>query len=231
MSQALLYGLIVSTPLVLGPLIGSRVKLPKHLVAVILAFAAGTFISALAFDLFSEAFNQGGLVLASIGFLTGAAGYILFNVVVARRKRSAAETGGLLLFAGAAIDGIPENIALGTTLATGEPSLALLMAIVISNFPEGLVSSEELREGGKSTMFTLGLWFITALLLVFFVPLGQLLGSLGGGYLPLIQSFAAGAVLGLIADGMLPQAYKQGGPWVAFSTAAGFLLAFMLTKL
>ncbi len=231
MSHALLYGLIVSSPLVLGPVLGAWIKLPKRVIAAVLAFAAGTFISALAFDLFAKAFSKGGVELASVGLLAGAAGYILFNVAVARRRRSAAETGGLVLFAGATIDGIPENIALGTTLAVGEPSLALLMAIIISNFPEGFVSAEELRQGGKSQGFILALWLVTAGLLVFFVPLGQILGSLGGNYLPLIQSFAAGAVLGLVTDGMLPQAYDEGGPWVAFSATVGFLLSFMLTEL
>lgn len=231
MSQALLYGLIVSSPLIIGPLLATRLKLSRHVTAVILAFAAGTFISALAYDLFAKAFLTGGALLTSVSLLVGAASYILLNVAMARRKRSAAESGGLMLFAGAALDGIPENIALGTTLATGIGSLPLLLAIVISNFPEGFVSGEELKRGGKSNKFILVLWIITALLLVAFVPIGQALGDLGGNVLPIIQSFAAGAVIGLVADSMLPQAYKEGGPWVAFATAAGFLLAFMVNEL
>lgn len=231
MSKAWLYGLLAVVPLVVGPLVGTRLKLKKHTIAVILAFAAGTFISALAFDLFHEAFTKGGAVVASIGLLAGTATYIVLNKFIARRVRQRGSRGGLLLLGGAGLDGIPENVALGTTLALGTGSLSLLVAIIVSNFPEGLVSAEELRQGGRTNRLILLLWVAVAVFLIPFVPVGAALTEVSPLVLAAIQSFAAGAVLGLIADSMLPQAYDEGGPWVPFATAAGFLLSFMLNEL
>lgn len=230
MSQVWLYGLLSVSPLILGSLLGTRFKLSRRLQAVILAFAAGTFISALAFDLFAESFGNSGVLVTSVGFLAGAAVYITLNQIVGRRAKRASR-GGLLLALGAGLDGVPENVALGTTLALGTGSPALLAAIMVSNLPEALVSTEELRQGGRSIRFILSLWLLVAIILVPFVFIGSLLTDVNSPLLAFIQSFAAGAVLGLVADNMLPEAYEEGGPWVAFVTAAGFLMAFMLDKL
>lgn len=230
MSKGLLYALLSVSPLVLGPLLGLWLKLSKRKIAVLLAFAAGTFIAALAFDLFAESFSHGGALVASAGLLVGAAVYISLNQILSWRAGRASR-GGLLLAAGAGLDGVPESVALGTTLALGAGSLPLLAAIMISNFPEGLASAGELRRAGRSYKFVMLLWVGMAVVLAPFVLLGAMLSGTSPLVLASIQSFAAGAVLGLIADTMLPQAYDEGGPWVAFATAAGFLLSFMLGKL
>lgn len=230
MQQAWLYGLATAAPLALGSILAARLKLPRPVIAVIMAFAAGTFISALAFDLFAEAFRQGGVAATSAGFMVGATGYILLNKLVAAKVSKRGQRGGALLLAGAGIDGIPENVALGTTLAAGAGSAPLLLAIAVSNFPEAFVSAEELRSGGESNRRVVLTWLAVAAGLVAFVPLGATIGDSSETALAVIQSFAAGAVLGLVADSMLPQAYEEGGRWVAMATAAGFLLSFMLNE-
>lgn len=230
MHQAFLYGIAAVAPLVLGPLLGTRIRLGKPVTAVILAFAAGTFISALSFGLISDAFAEGGGLVAAAGMLAGATGYILFNQFVSSRTRQRGRRGGTLLLAGAAIDGIPENVALGTTLAIGAGSAPLLLAIMVSNLPESLVSAEELRRGGESRARVFLTWLAVAFGLVWFVPLGLQLGEANPAVLAGIQSFAAGAVLGLVVDNMLPQAYEEGGRWVAVAATLGFLASFLLEQ-
>lgn len=230
MEKAILLGIAAVAPLVIAPLIGTRVRLHKRTTAAILAFAAGTFIAALTFDLFGTAFEYGGAAAASVGMLLGAAGYILLNQLVFREVRQRGRRGGTLLLAGAAIDGVPENVALGTTLALGTASAPLLLAIMISNFPEALVGSEDLRQGKESGKRIFLTWLAVAAGLVWFVPLGAALGDMNPAALAAIQSFAAGAVLGLVVDNMLPQAYEDGGRWVAFATTLGFLVSFLLEQ-
>src|SRR5687768_1831130 len=127
MEKALLFGLTASSALVAGSLIGARWKVPKRVLATLLAFAGGALIAALSYELFGESFDKGGAVRAGIGLLAGAAVFIIFDTYALKRFRSIAT--GLALVAAVTLDGIPENLALGTTLAGEGGSLALLVAI------------------------------------------------------------------------------------------------------
>ncbi len=139
---------------------------------------------------------------------------------------------GLALLAAVTLDGVPENIALGVSLGEGTGGLALLAAIFVSNFPEALVGSASMRAQGRSRTFILGVWAVCALLLTVAVVVGA--GPLSVAQpetLSLPLAFAAGAVLASLADTLMPEAYEQGGPTVALSTAAGFVLSFVLATL
>ena len=121
---------------------------------------------------------------------------------------------------------------LGVALGEGSGGVALLAAIFVANFPEALVGAASMRAQGGSQGFVLGTWTVCALLLVFAVVLGA--GPLSRAThetLSLPLAFAAGAVLAALADTLMPEAYEQGGPTVALSTAAGFLLSFVLSVL
>ena len=133
---------------------------------------------------------------------------------------------GFALLAAVTLDGIPENVALGVTLAeTG--SVALLAAIFFSNLAESLGGAAEMRQGGDPPTRPIVLWIAVAVLLAFAVVVGRMLGGMGGanGFL---LAFAGGAVLASLADTLMPEAYREGGPFVAFATVAGFLLSFLL---
>jgi ZIP family zinc transporter len=124
---------------------------------------------------------------------------------------------------------VPENLALGTTLAAGKGSVALLAAIFVSNFPEALVGARTMRQNGWSTRLAVGTWTAVAALLAATTIAGaSLLGGLEGAALGFVLAFAGGAVLASLADTVFPKAFTDGGPYVALATAAGFLVAFEL---
>jgi ZIP family zinc transporter len=137
---------------------------------------------------------------------------------------------GLALLAAVTLDGVPENVALGVSLGEGTGGLALLAAIFVSNLPEALVGASSMRSQGKSAGAILGLWTACAALLVIAVVVGA--GPLSGTdpeAISLPLAFAAGAVIASLADTLMPEAFEHGGPAVALSTAAGFVLSFILS--
>jgi zinc transporter, ZIP family len=256
--ESLIFGVIASSALVLGALAGARIKLPKVVLAGMLAFAAGALITALSFELFEDAYEHGGIWRAAFGLVVGA---VVFTVLSAwldrlaqgrheethgsekldldapaedRPASSASTTGaaGLALLAAVTLDGVPENVALGVSLEEGTGGLALLAAIFVSNFPEALVGSASMRAQGRSQRFVLGTWLICAALLTLAVVVGAgPLSTASKETISLPLAFAAGAVLASLADTLMPEAYEKGGPLVALSTTAGFVLSFVLATL
>ncbi|WP_167139011.1 zinc permease [Diaminobutyricimonas sp. TR449] len=145
-------------------------------------------------------------------------------------KTSTRGAAGLALLAAVTLDGVPENIALGVSLGEGTGGLALLAAIFVSNLPEALVGAASMRSQGRSTLWILGLWGACAALLVAAVVIGAgPLSTSDPETISLPLAFAAGAVIASLADTLMPEAFEHGGPAVAISTAAGFVLAYVLS--
>jgi len=155
------------------------------------------------------------------------------DAAAAERAPSAATVrgaAGLALLAAVTLDGVPENLALGISLTEGTGGIALLAAIFVSNLPEALVGSASMREQGRSAWQIMGLWTVCAVLLTVAVVVGA--GPLSNSDPELVSlplAFAAGAVIASLADTLMPEAYEHGGPAVALSTAAGFVLSFVLS--
>ncbi|GAA4964351.1 ZIP family metal transporter [Actinoplanes utahensis] len=256
--DALIFGLIASSALVIGALVGARFQLPKAVLAGMLAFAAGALITALAFELFEDAYEHGGIWRAALGLIAGAVVFTVLSSWLDRwaqagrpdaqgsdkldvdaaaqdRAPSTASTSGaagLALLAAVTLDGVPENVALGVSLGEGSGGLALLAAIFVSNFPEALVGSASMREQGRSQTFILGTWLTCAALLTLAVVVGAgPLSTASPEVISLPLAFAGGAVLASLADTLMPEAYEKGGPLVALSTTAGFVLSFVLATL
>lgn len=230
MLTALLVGLAASSALLIGALVGAFFEPPGRTVAVALAFAAGALITSLAFDLFEEAFTSGGPWSAGGGLLAGAATFIAADRLLERNISGAS---GLALLAGVTLDGVPENLALGVGLIGGSLSgiLSLLVAIFASNLPEALGGARDMRSGGRSKRFVIGVWAATGALLAGAVVIGNVAFSgVGEGTLAVVQAFAGGAVLASLVDTLMPEAYEEGGSLVAFATTAGFLLTFLLSQ-
>ena len=147
---------------------------------------------------------------------------------------AAASGVGLALLAASILDGVPENLALGVSLADQESaggSLALLAGIFAANFPEALVGAVAMRSQGRSVRSTSGLWLATALLLVPAVVIGRVaLAGADPSTLAFPLAFAGGAVLAALADTLMPEAFERGRPFNAFATCAGFFLAFVLAE-
>ncbi|HEX5859693.1 MAG TPA: zinc permease [Microbacterium sp.] len=155
------------------------------------------------------------------------------DAAAADRPATAATTrgaAGLALLAAVTLDGVPENLALGISLTEGTGGIALLAAIFVSNFPEALVGAASMKEQGRSSAQVLALWTICAALLTLAVVVGaELLVGSDPAVVSLPLAFAAGAVLASLADTLMPEAFEHGGPAVALSTAAGFVLSFVLS--
>lgn len=228
--QSLLFAAVASAGLALGAVIGMRSMPPVRVLAALLAFASGALVAALAFELFEESSVQGGAIVSAAGLAAGAVVYVVMDVLLDRRAQAAGRSiSGVVLLAGVILDGIPENLALGTTLAAGGGSVALLAAIFVSNVPEALVGARSMCDNGRSVRFALVTWCGAATLLgVAIVAGGFLLADANDSALSVILAFAGGAVLATLSTTLFPRAYRDGGSWVALATVAGFLLAFTL---
>lgn len=200
---------------------------PQRILATILAFASGAFITALATDLFVESVETAGFILPGASLLAGAVMYVAAIMLVERSDRGGE---GMTLFLGSLFDGIPESVALGITFVGGVGTLPLFAAIVINNIPEGIGGASDMRSEGISQSFILALWITTGFVLFVAVIAGSvLLQGASSETLAVIRSFAGGAILATLADATMPEAFDEGGPAVAIATAVGFLLTFALT--
>jgi ZIP family zinc transporter len=237
MLTAVLFGLAASSALVLGAVVGSYWDPPRAVTGILLAFASGALISALAFELFSDAYELGGATRSGLALLAGAAAFVAADTALDRYvtgkpgpRQTELVTGGVgwALLAAVTLDGVPENLALGVSLVD-DASLALLVAIFFSNLPESLVGAVAMRGEGRQRKAVIGTWAACALLLAVAVVAGRLLAQpLSDEVLAVALGFAGGAVLASLADTLMPEAYAQGGPYTAFATAAGFFLSFVL---
>lgn len=227
MVTALLYGIATALPLAVGAAIGVRWQLPRAVLAGLMAFGAGTMIAAASSELFDPAFHQAGAVIAGIALFAGAAVYVLCNHLIENRLGPAAIGWALML--GAVLDGIPENTALGVTLTTGG-GLVLVVAIAVGNVPEAVSGAALMRQAhGFSPVRALSLWATTAAILVAVTVAGYALSdTIPHTGISTVQAFAGGATIAVLADSLMPEAYREGGWWVGLCTAAGFMLAFVL---
>ncbi len=241
MTTAILFGLAASSALVIGATVGCYWDPPRAVTGVLLAFASGALISALAFELFSDAFELGGATRAGLALLVGAATFVLADTLLdryvtgesgpeQREVTAGAARGGVgwALLAAVTLDGVPENLALGVSLAE-HASLALLVAIFFSNLPESLVGAVAMRQEGRELRTVIGTWCVCAALLAVAVVAGRALAEpLSDEVLAVALGFAGGAVLASLADTLMPEAFEKGRPYNAFATAAGFFLSFIL---
>jgi len=237
--------LVSGSALVIGALVGYYLQVPQRLIAAIMAFGSGVLISALAFDLVEEAYQRGGFSSTALGFLGGAAVYTGVNWWLAHygakhRKRSSlpqpTEAGvngsGLAMAVGALLDGIPESIVVGVSLLQGAGvSLVTVIAIFLSNFPEGLSGAAGMKKSGRSPRYVLGLWGGIAGASALAALLGNtLFQGVSPATIALVMSTAAGAILTMLTDTMIPEAFETAHNFAGLITVAGFLAAFALSK-
>lgn len=242
MIQALLFGLASGFSLLLGALTGSRFNLKQKTIAGFMAFGAGVLICALTFGLMEEAFGHGGFDAVIIGFLLGGVTFIAGDYLVHKkggrkhRRRQLFATdrsaNGKAITMGAMLDGIPESVALGIALFNGQGrGILMLTAIILSNFPEGISSISGLRKEGFTKKRIFGIWAIVAVITtVVTVSSFVFLHDIGLNNIGIIEAFAAGAILAMLADTMMPEAYEDGGFLIGILTVLGFLTAFIISR-
>ena len=244
--QAGFWGFVAGAALLIGAAVGYFVRVPQRLIAAVMAFGSGVLISALSFELMDEAFQRGGFDSTALGFLGGAAVYTAANWLLTRhgakhRKRSGGQQptaqddggSGLAIAVGALLDGIPESIAIGLSmLAGGVVSSVAVAAIFLSNIPEGLSSAAGMKKAGRTAGYIFGVWAGIAFM--------SGLAALGGytlfrGVSPdtvaATTAVAAGAILAMLVDTMIPEAFEQAHDFAGLIAVLGFLAAFALSKL
>jgi ZIP family zinc transporter len=228
MVSAVGWGAIAASSLVLGAVLGVVRDWKARLVGLVLAFGAGALVSGVSFELAQEGLDVGDPGTLAIGLAAGALTYYVADGVVERiGGRGGGAAAGLPLALGALLDGIPEQLVLGIGIATGQGvSFSLLVAIFVSNLPEAIGSASEMREGGKSRRHILRLWLGVAAVCVAATVGGYAIADATSGNLKaIIDGFAAGALLVMLVDSMIPEASSKAGRAAGLVTTLGFAVA------
>ncbi len=239
MGEAFAWGAFGGAALIVGALAGLWLPFSPRLVGIVMAFGAGVLISAVAFDLVQEAVDTAhGERGVALGLAAGALTFFVGDWWIDRMggaDRTSMEGpqedgSGLAIVLGAVLDGIPESIVLGLTLLGGSGvSVTFLAAVFISNLPEGLAASTGLQASGWTTGRIVALWSGVTLVSGFAALVGYaMFDTAPPGTVAFVLAFAGGAVLTMLADTMMPEAFDKAGPLVGLFTTAGFSLAFAL---
>jgi ZIP family zinc transporter len=229
MGAAIGWGALAASSLVIGALLAFAVDLPKRQLGIVLAFGAGALISAVSFELAEEGLAIGGVGWTALGLAAGALVYFTLDGLIARRF---AGEGGTSLALGAFLDGIPEQLVLGIGLASGGGvSVGLLVAIFVSNLPESIGSAREMETGGGTRGSIVRLWIGVAFVALLSSIAGYALGDgVTGEMHAVVDGFAAGALLVMLVDSMIPDAREDAGRFAGLATVLGFAVAAALSS-
>jgi zinc transporter, ZIP family len=240
MAAAFGWGALAASSLVVGAVLALRVPISTRLIGLIMGFGAGVLISAVAFDLVEEAFdtsNGGGEV--AIGLFAGCGVFFAGDAVIdrlgaANRKKVAPASGSsgsaLAIVLGTVLDGVPESMVIGLTIVQGGTvGAAYVVAVFVSNLPEGIAATAGLVAGGWRRSRIVALWlFVVAVSGLASAAGFVLLEDAAPGTLAFVLAFAGGAILTMLADTMMPEAFEHGGNLAGVATTLGFATAFGL---
>jgi ZIP family zinc transporter len=240
--EAAFWGLVAGVSLLIGALLGLFVRVPVRVVGLVMGFGVGVLISAVAFELTGAAYDRAGPWPVVLGLSAGALTFFLGDVAIDRlgagaRKdptgtgAGAGSSAATSLVLGAMLDGIPESAAIGVSLiGGGSVGVAVVIAVFLSNIPESLSASVGMKRDGRSNGYILRLWTMVVAASTVAAALGYgLLGGAGDTALAFTETFAAGAVLTMLADTMAPEAVNHAGPAVGLACVSGFIASFLLS--
>jgi ZIP family zinc transporter len=235
------WGALAASSLVVGALIALVRPIPRRPLGLIMAFGAGVLISSVAFELVEEAVAIGGQLPMATGLAIGALAFFVGDEVIDRMGAAGMGTvagpaspgSGLAIVLGAALDGVPESVVLGLSVAVGTGTgLAFLVAVFLSNLPEAIAGTAGLVSGGWRAGRILGLWLIVVAASALAALVGGTVLDAGQGELrAFILGFAGGAILTMLADSLVPEAFEHAGSLAGPTTTLGFGLAFALSLL
>jgi ZIP family zinc transporter len=225
MLEALAWGAVAASSLLIGALFALLHPWPARAIGLVLGFGAGALISAVSFELAEDGVKIGGGGAVGIGLAAGALTYYVCDTAIERRSGGSDAGAGLAL--GAFLDGLPEQLVLGLGIALGDGvSAGLLGAIFVSNLPEAIGSAAAMRGAGRSRREVLILWTGVAVICTLASGVGFGIAdtasdTLQGG----INGFAAGALVVMLVDSMIPEATRQAGRTTGLVTTQGFAVA------
>jgi zinc transporter, ZIP family len=236
------WGFLAAATLIAGGAYTFWRPVSERALGIVMAFGSGVLISAVAFELVQVAFDTNhGQGAVALGLFAGSAVFFAGDTLIdrvggdARKDSGGAQAGGsaLAIVLGIVLDGIPESIVLGLTIATGGAvSAAFLVAVALSNVPEAVAASSGLSKSGWSERHLLELWTLVALVSGLAALVGfSVFDSAAPRTIAFVLSFAGGAILTMLADTMMPEAFEHGGKLVGLVTTFGFALAFGISAL
>jgi zinc transporter, ZIP family len=242
MAEAFGWGAVASSSLIIGGLLALRVDIRGRALGLIMAFGAGVLISAVSFELVEEAADtsagNGGVAL---GLFAGCLAFFVGDQLIdglggdARKSSLGRQQGGspLGIVLGIVLDGIPESIVIGLTILTGGGvSAAMLVAVFLSNLPEAIAATSGLSMSGWQGRRIVGLWVLIAVVSSLAAGLGYgAFGDASPRTIAFVLSFAGGAILTMLAETMMPEAFEHGHKLVGVFTTLGFALAFFVSSL
>jgi ZIP family zinc transporter len=242
--EAAFWGFVGGGALLVGALLGLYLPVRIRVVGLVMGFGVGVLISAVAFELTGAAYDRAGAVPVVLGLSAGALTFYVGDLLIDRvggdQRKDPTGTGAggtssaaTALVLGALLDGIPESAAIGVSLiGGGSVGLAVVIAVFLSNIPESLSASVGMKRDGRSVSYILRLWTAVVAASVVSAALGYgLLGGAGDATLSFTETFAAGAVLTMLADTMVPEAAEHAGAAVGLACVTGFICSFLLSTL
>lgn len=240
MGEAFFWGAFGAAALVVGALVAYQVSPGRRIIAVVMALGAGLLIGSVSFELIDDAITSTDVALVGFATLVGAVTFTVGNWWLAhngggdRKDADGAQADGnpLAIVLGSVLDGIPESFVLGLTVLQGQVSVALLAGVVLSNLPEGLSSSSGLRVAGWRRRRVLLMWLVVVAVSAASAAIGYaVLDPDHGRTGALVEAFAAGALLAMVSDTMLPEAFEVEGVFTGSLVAFGFAISLILSAL
>ncbi|MEV4960284.1 hypothetical protein MRBLMB2_001294 [Microbacterium sp. LMB2-1.2] len=228
MGQAVLWGAVAAAPLFVGAVLALLRSWPPRWLGIVLGFGAGALMASIAFELWEEGLALAGPIPLVVGVALGALSYYVADRILdARAAKTKGPAGGGQLAVGALLDGIPEQLVLGIGLASGEPvSVALVVAILVSNLPESIGSAADLLQGGMARSRVLLLWAGVTVVCAAATVAGFGLATVtDDSFRAAASGFAAGALLVMLVDSMVPEAQSKAKESTGLATVLGFALA------
>jgi ZIP family zinc transporter len=241
MGEAFLWGAVGASALLVGAIIAYVASPGRTFIAVVMALGAGLLIGSVSFELIDEALQLAEVGRVGAYTLAGAAVFTLGNWYLDRRgggdrkdsEGSQREGSPLAIVFGSILDGIPESFVLGLTVLQGQVSLGLLTGVLLSNLPEGMSSSAGMRIAGWRRSHVYGLWLVVIVVSGVSATLGYqvLRDPSQANAAAVAQGFAAGALLAMVADTLLPESYEVERVFTGSWVAVGFAISLILSSI
>lgn len=234
MLAAVGWGALAASSLLVGALLSIARPWHDRVVGVVLGFGAGALICGVALELAAEGLRIGGAGWVAGSLALGALPFFLADRrVEASGGREVGASAGTPLVVGALLDGVPEQLVMGIGLARGDGiGVALLVAIFVSNLPEAVGASADIREAGRPPRFVLSLRAVVALVCTAATAVGFAISDVASGDVQAgVDGFAAGALLVMLVDSMVPEATRKARDVTGLAAAVGFAVAAGLSLL
>lgn len=234
------WGALGASALLFGALIAYRLAPSRTVIAIVMALGTGVLIGSVSFELIDEALKTSTVAWVGLLLLIGATVFTVGDWILSRRgggqrkdpTGAQAEGSPLAIVLGSVLDGIPESFVLGLTTLQGGVSVSLLAGVALSNLPEGMSSSSGLRAAHWPQRRVMWMWSAVIVVSAVSAAAGYvLLDPASGRTGALVQAFAAGALLAMLADTLLPEAYEVEGILTGFLVVAGFAGSLALSAI